>query len=121
MKFSSYLKEFCTIHGMSLNKCAITSQKIQQNSKIHMNWQAKLNLSTYMEINEPNMKETEVAMKDFSPTLKLSNQILTFSNLAMMNPKWAIDEAFMDGEAQIHNMQDVFAKYQVFGHFWPKM
>jgi hypothetical protein len=40
-------------------------------------------VSTYLEIKEPKMEEKEVAMKDFSPTLKFSTKSLTFSKLAM--------------------------------------
>ena len=35
--FLSHLMEFCTIHGMSLNMCAITSYNMQQNNNISMN------------------------------------------------------------------------------------
>ena len=50
---SSYLKRICTLHGIHLDKCAITSHNMHGNSKISMNWWESLKMSTYLEAKEP--------------------------------------------------------------------
>ena len=90
-KFSSYLKEICKIHGMSLNKCTMISQTMQPNRKVSKNRQAKLKMSTYLEIKEPNVEEKEVEMRDSYPNLNSPNSFWLFQSLQM----WSSNVKYM--------------------------
>ena len=65
---------------MSLNKCTMINQNMQQNRKVSKNKQEKFKMSTYFEIKEPNVEKKEVEMKEFSSIFGFPKQLIDYCN-----------------------------------------